>query len=89
MTIQVTDDQLQAVVSKMVQSVIDMLKPASQVTEEKMLSTKEVAGLLSVSARTVIAYTKRKKLTSYRLVGSVRYKRSEVLNSWEAIDHGR
>jgi excisionase family DNA binding protein len=89
MTLQVTDEQLQAVVTNIVLNVVDKLKPTAQMPDEKMLSAKEVAGLLSISARSVADYTKQNKLRSYRLGGSVRYKRTEVLASWQAMSYGR
>lgn len=85
----VTAEQLQIEFSNMVENIVNRLQPppASLDDQEKMLSVKEVAGLLSVSPRSVVDYTKQGLLKSYRLGGSVRYKRTEVLQSWKAINH--
>jgi excisionase family DNA binding protein len=83
----ITTEQLQNVLTNVLQGFADRLKPAATQDDDKMISVKEVAELLSVSTRSVIHYTKEGLLKSYRLGGSVRYKRSEVLQCWKAINH--
>jgi excisionase family DNA binding protein len=88
--LQLTGDELKALISKTIkQALTETFESNRQQTDDKMLSVEEVARLLSVSARSVTNYTKEGLLKSYRLKGSVRYKSNEVLQGWQAIDHGR
>jgi excisionase family DNA binding protein len=82
-----TTEQLQTVLRAVLQEFCEGLMP-TQSKEEKMLSVKEVAALLSVSTRSVIHYTRQGLLKSYRLGGSVRYKKAEALEAWKLICFG-
>lgn len=57
----------------------------SKKNSEKLLSRKEVAGLLHISLPTLNNLTKEGTLIGYRLKGRVLYKKSEVISSLKTI----
>jgi excisionase family DNA binding protein len=52
------------------------------VTDERLLTAREVAELLNVSSETILRYTRRGELRGYRLPGTargrLRYRRADV-----------
>ena len=51
-------------------------------SEDKLLTRKEVAILLSISLPTLRAYVKRGLLNEHRIGARVLYKRSDIINSF-------
>lgn len=53
----------------------------------ELLTRSEVVELLKISLPTLSEWTKKGWLNSYRIGNSIRYKRSEIINSLKQINH--
>ena len=53
--------------------------------ETQLLTRKEAAKLLGVSLPTILDWTKKGKITGYRISSRIRYKRAEIENSLSKI----
>jgi excisionase family DNA binding protein len=74
---EITPDEL---VAKTVERVTECIKDILQVQDrpEEYLTAKETAKLLKISSVTLNDYCKREFIPSYRVGGTVRFKRSEI-----------
>ncbi len=84
--VQLNQFELEALLGDIVQRELSkVLKPTAPTLNANLLTRKQTAKLLGISLPTLSDYTKKGKLRSYRLGGSIRYKESEVLASLEKL----
>lgn len=65
----------------------ELLKTVKPQPETQLLTRQEVAKWLDISLPTLHAWTKSGILQAYRIGNKVRYKKSEVMDSLQSINH--
>ena len=86
---QLSDDQLQTVLSKVIKSEFSNLNTVTPPEEPEYITRKETAHILGVSLVTLNVWSKTGVIPTYRIESRVRYKKSEVLNSLTKVRTGR
>jgi excisionase family DNA binding protein len=90
-----TDLQISLPVEKLVEGILEMIKP--HLTKEEIetkhidtfLTRQEAAEILNISLPTLHQYTKKRLLNSYRLGARILYKKSEVESAPLNVCYGR
>lgn len=65
----------------------DLQKTVAPQPETHLLTRQEVAKWLDISLPTLHAWTKKGILQAYRIGNKIRYKKNEVLDSLQSINH--
>lgn len=83
---QLTTELTEAVFNKVAPLIHSVNKPKQ---ETELLTRKEAAKLLGVSLPTILDWTKKGKITGYRIASRIRYKRHELETSLSQIQTRR
>ncbi|MBL0034457.1 MAG: helix-turn-helix domain-containing protein [Flavobacteriales bacterium] len=83
--VSITPEELKRLIRETLRTEIESQAAAPPPLAEELISRKEAAQMLGITLPTLRLYTKRGLLNGYRIGARVRYKRSEVLASVQAM----
>ncbi|SFF27484.1 helix-turn-helix transcriptional regulator [Flavobacterium xueshanense] len=75
------EDFKDEIIKEIIIALKDIILPIQEINEDKLLTRKEIAKMLSVSLVTLCDWEKKNIIQSYRIGNLVRYKKSVIIKA--------
>ena len=77
----IAEDFKDEIIKEIIIALKDIILPIQEMNEDKLLTRKETAKMLSVSLVTLCDWEKKNIIQSYRIGNLVRYKKSDIIKA--------